>query len=170
MHLPVESIVVHFPYHPMRRPLLAFAAVCILAACKPASGPNNTATPPQASPIGVASSRPSMPTLEERQNAHGVYTAFSPDVIGNGKRSLLFFHAAWCPICKVGDAKMQQWYSDNNYTINTYKVDYDTSAELKQRYGVTYQHTFVLIDGQGNAEKVMQGPTDLELQSVLFSG
>jgi ABC-type uncharacterized transport system YnjBCD substrate-binding protein len=29
-------------------------------------------------------------------------------------------------------------------------VDYDNSAELKQKYGVTMQHTLVQVDAKGN--------------------
>jgi hypothetical protein len=32
-----------------------------------------------------------------------------------------------------------------------FKTDYDTSNDLKTKYGVTYQHTFVQIDSSGNA-------------------
>jgi hypothetical protein len=30
------------------------------------------------------------------------------------------------------------------------KTDYDSNNELKKKYGVTYQHTFVQIDSNGN--------------------
>jgi thiol-disulfide isomerase/thioredoxin len=99
--------------------------------------------------------------------AKGSYSVYQEGVIGNGKTSLLFFHAAWCPICKTGNQKLTAWYAANSYPISTYKVDYDTYTDLKQRYGVTYQHTFVLIDGQGNAIQTIQGPSDAELQSLI---
>nr|HRW20195.1 hypothetical protein [Dermatophilaceae bacterium] len=40
------------------------------------------------------------------------------------------------------------------------KVDYDSATELRQKYGVTQQHTFVLVDGQGNAVKKWSGAKD----------
>ena len=35
--------------------------------------------------------------------------------------------------------------------INLVIVNYDESRDLKRRYGVTYQHTFVVIDSDGDA-------------------
>ena len=48
-----------------------------------------------------------------------------------------------------------------------YKVNYDTETSLKSRYGVTYQHTFVLIDGEGNAIQKLQTPSDAELKALI---
>jgi len=36
-------------------------------------------------------------------------------------------------------------------------VDYDKAGELKKRYGVTYQHTWVRIDGAGRKLAVWNG-------------
>ncbi|MDO8648523.1 MAG: thioredoxin family protein [Candidatus Peregrinibacteria bacterium] len=101
--------------------------------------------------------------------AKGVYTAYADGVIGNGKKSVLFFHAGWCPICKSAEADLKQWYSEEGFPLTTYKVDYDAETELKTKYGVTYQHTFVVIDGQGNVVQKLQGPSDAELQALLNS-
>jgi hypothetical protein len=30
--------------------------------------------------------------------------------------------------------------------VTVLKIDYDSNTQLKQKYGVTYQHTFVQID------------------------
>lgn len=99
--------------------------------------------------------------------AGGTYTAYQDGIIGNGKRSLLFFHASWCPICQRADGELKSIYGEGGVPINTYKIDYDSAKQLKERYGVTYQHTFVLIDEQGNPLQVMQGPTEDYLRQVL---
>lgn len=101
--------------------------------------------------------------------SNGSYGAYSPSVLANGQTKVLFFHAPWCPTCKHADAQLTAWYATHPFPLSTYKVDYDSETELKQRYGVTYQHTFVLVDGQGNALKVMEGPTDAQLQALLQS-
>ena len=68
----------------------------------------------------------------------------------SGKKRIFFFHAAWCPTCKV---------ANENLTINAqkipddvivFKTDYDTETDLKNKYGITYQHTFVQVDADGN--------------------
>lgn len=95
------------------------------------------------------------------------YLAYTDGVIGNGERAVLFFHAAWCPYCRIADADLKAIYEAGGAGMNTYRVDYDTSLELKKKYGVTYQHTFVVIDGQGNAEKTVQGATKTQLEALL---
>ena len=98
----------------------------------------------------------------------GAYVAYRDGVIGNGETSVLFFHAAWCPICKREDANLANWFSTQADTLLTvFKVDYDSSSELKQRYGVTYQHTFVKIDGKGNMLEKVQGPSQAQLMQLL---
>lgn len=99
--------------------------------------------------------------------AKGSYAVYAPGVLADGETKVLFFHAAWCPTCKKADANLNAWYAANAYGRSVYKVDYDTSNDLKAKYGVTYQHTFVLVDGQGNALQVIQGPTDAQLQALL---
>lgn len=99
---------------------------------------------------------------------NGVYVGYNEGVIGNGQVSVLFFRASWCGECKESDEDLTDWYSrgGDNF-LNVYEVDYDTSTELKQRYGVTYQHTFVKIDGQGNALEVIQGPSKKKLMEFV---
>jgi hypothetical protein len=42
------------------------------------------------------------------------------------------------------------------------KVDYESSTELKKKYGVTYQHTLVQVDAQGNMITKWSGGNTLE--------
>lgn len=66
------------------------------------------------------------------------------------KKRVLFFHAAWCPTCKVADIEFTRMIEKIPQDIILLKTDYDTSTDFKQKYAVTYQHTFVQIDEQGN--------------------
>lgn len=120
-------------------------------------------------PKQVVDSKPTPVPEAIVQPVDGSYGAYSPSVLANGQKKVLFFHAAWCPVCKHADQQLTAWYSTHPFPISTYIVDYDTETALKQRYGVTYQHTYVLADGQGNALTVIQGPTDEELQDLLRS-
>lgn len=95
------------------------------------------------------------------------YTDYSASVLANGETKVLFFHAAWCPVCRSADAELKDWYAAGLPTRNVYKVDYDTSADLKAKFGVTYQHTFVLVDGEGNALQTVTGPTDAVLKAMI---
>lgn len=105
-------------------------------------------------------------TDAERRQA-GSYMTYADAVLRDGREKVLFFHAAWCPTCKKADQQLTSLYGETAYPRSTYRVDYDAETELKQRYGVTYQHTFVLVDGVGNALETIQGPSDAELRALL---
>lgn len=139
------------------------------------SGESSLATipfaPESTSSVSVeqaVSSVPAQPSSSAKPApAAGSYGDYSPSVLANGRTKVLFFHAAWCPICRNADAQLTAWYRTHPFPISVYKVDYDTETELKQRYGVTYQHTYVLVDGDGDPLKILEGPTDAELQGML---
>lgn len=95
------------------------------------------------------------------------YLAYTDGVIGNGEPSLLFFHASWCPSCKQSDKDLKALYNAGTPKLNTYRVDYDSSLDLRKRYDVVQQHSFVLIDGKGTALKTLLGTTSEELATVL---
>ncbi len=61
---------------------------------------------------------------------------------------VLFFHATWCSICQEVDRSLTSAAVPSGLTV--VKVDYDSSDQLRQRYGVTIQHTFVQVDTSGN--------------------
>jgi len=160
-----------------KRTISLFAFTFLLVACKPMEGVDIIDVEGFASSASTASSVASADQAEadtatEREEGdRGEYVDFRSEVIGNGEASVLFFHASWCPTCKIADEKLQEWYAGDGFPLDLYKVDYDADAsqELKTRYGVTYQHTFVLIDAQGNALAKFTGPSDTQLQSLLSS-
>lgn len=88
------------------------------------------------------------------------YTEYSQNHIGMHEKTVLFFHAPWCPSCKAADIGIKKWDIPKNLAI--LKVDYDSSDELKQKYGVTYQHTFVQVDAEGNMIKKWAGGNTLQ--------
>ena len=73
-----------------------------------------------------------------------------------GEEVVLFFSASWCPSCVAADRKLS---AETELSISTdvLKVDYDSNKDLRDKYGVTSQHTFVRIDAEGNLIKKMAG-------------
>jgi thiol-disulfide isomerase/thioredoxin len=119
-----------------------------------------TAVPP---PLQTSSSiAPAIPVAGE-----SVYVPYEDSVLLSGKTKVLFFHAAWCPECKKADALLKTWLPSGDFSRSVYKVDYDTAKDLKVRYGVTYQHTFVLVDGNGQKLSAVQGPKAEQLRALL---
>lgn len=83
----------------------------------------------------------------------GAYVEYNEEAVrvaAETGTAVLFFHAPWCPTCsalnKNIEANLEQ--IPNNVTI--FKTDYDTYTDLKKQYGVTYQHTLVQVDAEGN--------------------
>jgi len=81
---------------------------------------------------------------------------------------VLFFRASWCPSCRAVDADIKANLKTIPASLTILDVNYDNSAELKKKYGVTYQHTFVQVDAQGNLIKKWSGsPTLASLVSEV---
>lgn len=78
----------------------------------------------------------------------GIYTEYDSSLLGKTDNTVLFFHASWCPPCRSADASIKSSGVSDNLSI--LKVDFDNSSELRQKYGVTSQHTFVQVDSEGN--------------------
>lgn len=87
----------------------------------------------------------------------GSYEAYSPARLAyaNQGHVVLFFHASWCPTCRAANENLSAGSLPDGLLV--LKTDYDTSTELKKKYGVTSQHTFVEVDAQGNMKKKWLG-------------
>lgn len=82
----------------------------------------------------------------------GSYEAYSPEKLSLAKdgKVALFFHATWCPTCRAIESEIQAG-AMIPAGVHILKVDYDTATALRQKYGVTVQHTFVQVDATGAA-------------------
>jgi len=69
---------------------------------------------------------------------------------------MLFFAADWCPYCQ---ADLKEINADGKRLVDVVIVvaDYDKTAELKAKYGVTVQDTFVQIDAEGMEKAIWTG-------------
>lgn len=66
------------------------------------------------------------------------------------KKRVYFFHATWCPTCKAANTAFMQNIGQIPEDVVVFKTDYDGETNLKQQFGITYQHTFVQVDSRGN--------------------
>ncbi len=65
-------------------------------------------------------------------------------------KKVYFFHASWCPICQGIEKEINADMSKIPAGVTLIKTDFDNSTELRQKYGVTTQYTFVQVDNSGN--------------------
>ena len=87
----------------------------------------------------------------------GSYTAYDQSKLANAEKGdvVIFFHAGWCPKCQESDKNFKASATPDGLTL--LKIDYDNSTELKKKYGVTIQHTYVQVDKDGNEIKQWNG-------------
>jgi thioredoxin 1 len=118
---------------------------------------NNEASAP-ASP---ASSQPSQPTPQSgsENSASGSYETYEDAKLARAKDGsvVLFFNAVWCPDCRATVRDLEANRDKIPAKLTILSVDYDKYTDLKQKYGVTYQHTFVQVDENGNQLKKWGG-------------
>lgn len=93
----------------------------------------------------------------------GSYEVYSPEKISRAStgKVVLFFRASWCPTCKTLDADIKAHLSSIPNDLTILDVNYDNSSDLKKKYGVTYQHTLVQVDKDGNMIKKWSGGATL---------
>ncbi|WP_425147281.1 thioredoxin family protein [Deinococcus sp.] len=89
----------------------------------------------------------------------GVYEVYTKQAFdaAQSRQRVLFFHATWCPTCKQTNADIVSHLKSIPANLVIFKTDYDSETALKRQYGITYQHTFVLVDASGKALKKWAG-------------
>ena len=85
-------------------------------------------------------------------NSKGVYIDYSESALKDAKWDIvLFFHANWCPTCIATEKDiLKQGVPDN---LSILKANFDTELELRKKYWVTTQTTFVQVDNEWNMIK-----------------
>ena len=105
------------------------------------------------------------------------YVEYSKDVLdqSSSMRRVLFFYASWCSTCRPADADFNKNIDLIPADLVIIRVNYDdpdTDVEekaLASQYGITYQHTFVQIDAQGNVVTKWNGGQFNELLAKVIS-
>lgn len=106
-------------------------------------------------PWGVPPATPTYIFPEEGDR----YIPYTPEAFNTavGQKRVLFFFAPWCSTCVPLDKEIQANTGKIPGDVVLFRVNYDTEKDLKAQYGITYQHTFVLVDSQGNAITTWNG-------------
>jgi hypothetical protein len=112
---------------------------------EPAPTAPATPTPAPASPPAV-STPPAAP--EPAAGAYISLREYEADPAAYANTDVvLFFHADWCPKCRKAEAQFESEGVPAGLTI--VKASFDNDTDLKKRYGVTVQHTYVYVDAAG---------------------
>jgi hypothetical protein len=113
--------------------------------------PAATPTPPAET---SAPAEPESPSSEAAPAGPGSYITLADYDADKAAYSstdvVLFFNAAWCSTCKVARDNIEADLAGIPSDLTIVVVDFDTATDLRQKYGVTVQHTFVQVDADGN--------------------
>ena len=66
------------------------------------------------------------------------------------RKKVFFFHASWCSVCQAIDKEINADISKIPEGVIIIKTDFDDSKDLRKKYGVTTQYTFVQVDKDDN--------------------
>jgi thiol-disulfide isomerase/thioredoxin len=80
----------------------------------------------------------------------------SAEALAMKNPTVLFFAADWCPNCQA-DLKDINANGSRLGKVNVVVVDYDKSVELKAKYGITVQDSYVQIDSMGAKLAIWNG-------------
>lgn len=94
-----------------------------------------------------------------------------------GRPIALYFYATWCPICARQEPITVDTFTDpevSTWSIAAFRVNFndpETDADeqaLAKEFGISYQHTLVLLHRDGTAEPKISGyQTKAQLVSAL---
>lgn len=126
---------------------------------------SNMSTATSVSQSSMNNSISSSTTMTMNETTSGMYKTYSESelaMVKDGHKAVLFFNASWCPTCQstVKDIEANKMKIDSK--VHIYSVDYDSNTALRQKYGVTSQHTFVEVDKVGTLIKKTTGLAGVE--------
>ena len=122
------------------------------SAASTAATPTQAATEQLAEPKTSATAKASPKSSAKAAAVNGSYIGL--DAYEASKASfasgnvVLFFNASWCSTCQEAEKNLNASGVPEGLTV--VKVDYDSNTDLRKKYGVTVQHTFVQVDPDGN--------------------
>lgn len=114
-------------------------------------------------------------TMEKVNSTSSRYLPYTESAhqMAKDKRIVLYFYATWCSSCKVANAEFLASPEKIPEDVIVLRINYndpDTDAvekALARKYGITYQHTFVIIDKDGKEITKWNGGGIAELLAKL---
>ena len=121
-----------------------------------------------AQPAQESASTAAEPAEQASTASDGEYIDFSEQALADasGNQRVVFFHAEWCSTCKFFENQIKSAGVPSGITI--LEADYDNDTELKAKYGVSVQSTFVLLDDSGEVAQTWPFASGLRSAQDLY--
>jgi thioredoxin 1 len=105
------------------------------------------------------------------ENAMNAFKPFTKEAFAaattEGKTTLVFFHAPWCPVCKAQEPKVLAHLNNDAKQVVAFKVDYDTNKALRQEMNVTKQSTLILYRGTQEIGRLSYKSDDASIDELF---
>ena len=88
--------------------------------------------------------------IEQKAEASNRYVDYTPEAFAASttEKNVINFDATWCYVCDAIEENILDGEIPEDLTI--FKADFDTEIELRKKYGVTSQTTFVQVTPEGD--------------------
>ncbi len=103
--------------------------------------------------------------LGEQGSGAGTFEDYSAEKIAASGGAVIDFAADWCPSCRAFERDVESNKQDIPQGLTILRADFDTELDLRKKYGVTQQHTFVQVDASG--EEITKWVGSPTLESLL---
>lgn len=121
--------------------------------------------------FGGSSDSPEVSSIPSQNSLGASYEEYSPEKMEKAKEGkvVIFFYANWCTTCRGHEKSILENIEDLPEGLTILKADFDTETELKKKYGVRFQHSFVQVDENGEMLKGwLSGQTIEDITSNLI--
>lgn len=110
--------------------------------------------------------------VKSNMKSEAQYMAYTKEGFdaAKGQKRVLYFSAKWCGKCKKADMDFKSNANKLPEGVIVFRADYDKEKDLKKKYGIPSQHTFVLVDDKGEALEKWSGGATKELIAKVNKG
>jgi thiol-disulfide isomerase/thioredoxin len=84
-----------------------------------------------------------------------------------GKTTVLFFHAPWCPVCRAQEPKLTRHLNGDARNVVAFKVDYDSNTALRKALAVEKQSTLIMYQGQTEVARLSYKSDDASIDAFF---
>ena len=85
-----------------------------------------------------------------------------------GRPSIVYFHATWCPVCKVQQPIVQRLSTRPDMQgVTIFLADYDKEVALKKQMKITQQSTFVVFKGGHEVARATGQTSEKAIESTF---